>query len=100
MNELLPLDELLAELERRKRPQRDPLAFLAGLHPKQKAFVEDPAKFKAAVCSRRAGKSEGDAAWLLEGAVSDPGGLSVYVARSKGNARLIIWPAFDRINRA
>lgn len=97
---LLPVAELLAELERRRRPQQQEYRFLDGLHPKQAAFVKDPTKFKAAVCSRRAGKSEGDAAWLLEGGLGDPGGLSVYVARSKGNARLIIWPAFDRITNA
>lgn len=97
---LLPVEELLAELARRARPKaKVSLAFLDDLHPKQRAFVEDPAKSKAALCSRRAGKSWGIACWLLEGGFDDPGGLSVYVARSKGNARLIIWPALDQINQ-
>lgn len=91
---LLPVNELLAELERRKRPkQLSPLdRVIADLHPKQRAFVLDTARRKAALCSRRAGKSWGIAVWLLEGGFSDPGGLSVYVARSKGDARMILWP--------
>lgn len=100
MAELLPVDELLAELHARTKPKAvASKAFLGDLHPKQRVFVLDPAKSKTALCSRRAGKSHADAAWLLDAGLDDPGGLSVYVARSKGNARLIMWPAFDSINR-
>lgn len=65
----------------------------------QRAFVDDRSKRKAALCGRRAGKSNGIAAWLIEGGETDPGGLSVYVARSKGNARLIVAPAIERLSR-
>lgn len=94
--------ELLAEYERRQAAKRLvglPASVLDGLHPLQRAFVADPSRRKAALCSRRAGKSWGIATWLLEGAFTDPGGLSVYVARSKGNARLIIGPAFEDLDR-
>jgi len=103
---LIPVDELLAELERRRRPKKPatpippPEALqrlIADLHPKQRAFVCDPARRKAALCSRRAGKSWGIAVWLLEGGYSDPGGLSVYIVRSKGDARRILWDETLRV---
>lgn len=93
----LPL-ELRGELERRisvAREIRSARRFLGDLHPKQRAFVCDPARRKVALCSRRAGKSHGIAAWLIDGALEDPGGLSVYIARSKGDARRIMQPAID-----
>lgn len=94
---VLPREVLLGELARRQKlaarsRDRSSLRFLADLHPKQAAFVNDRSRRKAAICSRRSGKTWGIACWLLEGAESDPGGLSVYIARSKGDARLIIWP--------
>ena len=90
--------ELRGELERRIKASRDirtARRFLGDLHPKQRAFVQDPARRKVALCSRRAGKSHGILAWLLDGALQDHGGLSVYVARSKGDARRILQPAID-----
>jgi len=90
--------ELRGELEKRIRTARDietARRFLADLHPKQRAFVEDQSRRKVAICSRRAGKSHGILAWLIDGALSDAGGLSVYVARSKGDARRILQPAID-----
>jgi len=90
--------ELRGELERRIRSARDirtARRFLADLHPKQRAFVRDKSRRKVALCSRRAGKSHGILAWLIDGALEDPGGLSVYVARSKGDARRILQPAID-----
>jgi len=103
---LQPVEALLSELARREQQktqararQSDRLRFLEALHPKQLAFVRDPSKRKAALCGRRAGKSHGIAAWLIDGGESDPGGLSVYVARSKGNARLIVAPAIEQLSR-
>src|SRR5262245_21898693 len=101
-----PPEQLLAELARRealraqaRARQSTRLRFLDSLHPLQRAFVDDRSQRKAALCGRRAGKSNGIAAWLIEGGESDPGGLSVYVARSKGNARLIVVPAIERLSR-
>lgn len=90
--------ELRGELERRVKAARDirtARRFLRDLHPKQRAFVTDKSRRKVALCSRRAGKSHGILAWLIDGALDDPGGLSVYVARSKGDARRILQPAID-----
>jgi len=90
--------ELRGELERRINTANDvrkARRFLGDLHPKQRAFVCDPSRRKVSVCSRRAGKSHGILAWLIDGALSDPAGLSVYIARSKGDARRILQPAID-----
>lgn len=95
---LAPRTALLAELARRReaaaaRAGAGPrLAFLDALHPKQRAFVADRSRTKAALCGRRSGKSWGIAAWLLEGGYQDPGGMSVYITRSKGDARRIMIP--------
>lgn len=90
--------ELRGELERRINTASDirkARRFLGDLHPKQRSFVCDPSRRKIALCSRRAGKSHGILAWLIDGALDDAGGLSVYIARSKGDARRILQPAID-----
>lgn len=73
--------------------------YLIDLHPKQRAFVEDPAKFKAAQCSRRAGKSHGAAVWLLEGGRQAPHEMSLYIALSRNNARGIMEKALRDLER-
>lgn len=93
--------ELRAELQKRVERQStlaNARRFLTDLHPKQRAFVEDQSRRKVALCSRRAGKSHGILAWLIDGALSDHGGLSVYIARSKGDARRILQPAIDHFS--
>jgi hypothetical protein len=72
-------------------------ALLALCHVKQRAFVADTSRRKAALCSRRAGKSFGLLVWFIVGALSDPGGLSVFIARTKGDARRILEPAVQEL---
>lgn len=81
-----------------KRGLFDPRLYLRDLHPKQAAFVLDPSRRRAALCSRRAGKSYGGAALLLSRGQDDPGGLSVYIGDSKGLGRLILGEALDYLN--
>lgn len=66
---------------------------------KQAQFVRDPSRRKAALCSRRAGKSFGLLVWFIVGALTDPGGLSVFICRSKGDARRILEPAIIELRR-
>lgn len=70
---------------------------IALCHPKQAAFVGDKSRRKAALCSRRAGKSFGLLVWFIVGALTDPGGLSVFIARTKGDARRILEPAVQEL---
>jgi hypothetical protein len=73
---------------------------IAGLHAKQKTFVKSRAKRRAALCSRRAGKTYGVGAWLYDGAKSNPGTRSVYVTLSRSRARQILWDGvYQRMRR-
>ncbi len=65
----------------------------------QLAFIEDPRRFKAADCSRRAGKTVGIAADLINTAVKYPGMASLYITLSRLNAKRILWPDLLKINR-
>lgn len=88
---------LVEKLEAETEKDRDP-PYIEGLFDRQKEFVFDPAKKKAALCSRRAGKTESVAAWLLQGAEETPASLSVYICLSRNNARLILWATLQAIN--
>ena len=72
--------------------------YITGMFLPQSKFVLDASKRKVAVCSRRAGKSDGIGRWLLDGGRDDPGGLSVYIAISRNLCRLILWRALHEIN--
>lgn len=87
---------ILGELRRRLAQPKDAWTaerLLELCHAKQRLFVGDKSKRKAALCSRRAGKSFGLLVWFMVGALTDPGGLSVFIARTKGDARRILEPA-------
>lgn len=83
----------IVEEAKKERP------YVTALFGPQRRFFEDPSKKKAALCSRRAGKTEAIAAWLLQGAEDDPGGLSVYIALSRNNCRKILWRTMEDLKR-
>lgn len=72
--------------------------YVKDMFPPQRAFFADKSKRKAALCSRRAGKTFGLLCWLLEGARDCPKGLSVYIALSRNSARLILWATAVMMN--
>jgi len=92
---------ILAELRRRLGQQVGETwtaeRLIALCHAKQAAFVGDKSRRKAALCSRRAGKSFGLLVWFIVGALTDPGGLSVFICRTKGDARRILEPAVSEL---
>lgn len=67
--------------------------------PEQLAFIEDPARFKAADCSRRAGKTVGIAADLINTARNYPDMACLYITLSRLNAKRILWRDLLAINR-
>lgn len=73
--------------------------YLEGLFAPQRAFVDDRSKRKAALCGRRAGKTEGLVGWLLDGCYETPGETSVYVSLSQKHARRILWNTLKRVTR-
>jgi hypothetical protein len=89
--------EILA-LTRASAPRRTRLSLDAFLFDHQLAFANDPAPFVTATCTRRAGKSVGVAAWLLEGPLKGCG-PSLYTTITRRESKRIIWPIMLRINR-
>lgn len=70
------------------------------LFNKQLDFVSDPSPFKVAVCSRRSGKTVACAADLISKAMAQEGVVCLYITLSRNNAKKIIWPEIQKINRA
>lgn len=68
------------------------------LFDKQLEFVEDPAPFKVAVCSRRAGKTISCAAHLIHTCINTPKITCLYITLSRNNAKKIIWKELLAIN--
>lgn len=59
--------------------------------PAQDQFLADPAKFKVALCTRRAGKSYGIGKWLIAPLFESPGLKTAYFALTKDSAKEIMW---------
>lgn len=68
------------------------------LFDQQLAFIEDPAPFKVAVCSRRAGKTTACAAHLISTAISNPDSNSLYITITKDMVKRNLWKELRRIN--
>lgn len=73
-------DRLAAELRARM-----------GNHPKQRAFWQTEHPRAAALCTRRAGKSDGGVHEWLAKSITIPGWRGVYVNETKPEARKIVW---------
>jgi hypothetical protein len=69
------------------------------LFDKQLKFVTDPRPFKVAVCSRRAGKTVACAADLVHTALQTPDIRCLYITLSRNNAKKLIWPEIEKLNR-
>jgi len=68
------------------------------LFDKQLQFVLDPAPFKEATTTRRAGKSVSCVADLVYTAISFDNVVCLYITLSRKNAKRLVWPEFKRIN--
>lgn len=69
------------------------------LFDKQLQFVRDPAPFKIAVTTRRAGKSISCVADLVDSALNTPDVICLYITLSRKNAKRLVWPEFKKLNR-
>lgn len=67
------------------------------LFKQQKEFINDKSKLKAALCSRRAGKTHCGGAYLALTAVKRPGTISVYIALTRKSAKRIMWGTLKEI---
>lgn len=64
---------------------------LEGLNPVQRAFVLDPNTQKAALCSRRAGKTRACMVNLVYTALTKPDSTGIYINTSRRECRNIMW---------
>jgi hypothetical protein len=85
----------IEELETRGTRLR--ASMLSRLHPRQRAFVADPARNKAALCTRRSGKTYADATILVDAAVTNPKAWAAYVAVDQDEARRLMWDSVQEI---
>lgn len=65
----------------------------------QAKFKLDPAPFKTAVCSRRAGKTVECAADLIDTSLKTAGVVCIYITLSRTNAKKLIWKELKEIAR-
>jgi hypothetical protein len=59
--------------------------------PAQSAFIEDQAKLKVVLCTRRSGKSYGAGLYLYCEAYETPGVSCLYIALTRDSAKKIMW---------
>ena len=90
--------ELLALLEVEAK-ERKKLAFKPQLFAQQAAFIKDPRKLKAALCSRRAGKSHMAGCYVIAEALKHPRSTVPYVALTRGHAKRIMWKTLLELTR-
>ena len=90
--------EVLLEAARRAQ-RRENMQFQNLLFDKQLAFVNDPSKTKAAVCSRRAGKSYAITVMALQTALKMPNVMIPIITLTRQQAKKIVWPVFIELNK-
>lgn len=91
--------ELLALLEIEAK-HRKAMAFKPKLFTQQAQFIKDPRKLKAALCSRRAGKSHMAGCYVIAEALKHPRSTVPYVALTRGHAKRIMWKTLLDLTRA
>jgi len=64
----------------------------------QNEFINDPARYIAVQCSRRAGKTNGLAIKFKQTMDKYPGSTCLYLAMTRESAREIMWPVLQEIN--
>lgn len=74
-------------------------AFLATFFLLQAWFASNPAKRKAALCTRRAGKSTALAGILLDAAIRVSDTTCIYIALTRKQAKRIMWKELVRLDR-
>jgi hypothetical protein len=84
-------------LEAKRRSRR--LDILQGLFQEQKSFILDPSKRKAALCSRRAGKSYSAGIYLLKEALDPVESDVVYIGLTRKEAKKIMFRPLQKLNR-
>lgn len=91
MSDPRDLKALEAELAKREAYASLSFDFATQSFPAQAAFINDPSKRKAALCTRRAGKSFAIGFMLLDSALKYPGSTSLYLSYTRQHAKDTQW---------
>lgn len=88
---------LLREALRRNSQKLD---LLDPWFKKQNHFINDSSRLKAALCTRRAGKSYGAGLYLFQEALANPGVSCLYIALTRDSAKkIMVKDVLSTINR-
>ena len=79
------------ELKKRELAKLAAPRFIEDCFDKQAAFINDPAKLKATLCTRRAAKSYTSGIYLFKEAYENPGSTCLYIALTRESAKKIMW---------
>lgn len=90
------LEILNKELHKRLGLAFDVKAFC---HPKQFAAISDTSLYATMLTTRRAGKTVGCGADLINTALVNPGSTCIYITKTRVNAKVIFWPILKMINQ-
>lgn len=76
-----------------------PYGLVTGaLFPAQQALLKDKSHLKAALCTRRAGKSHAAAVMLIDAASKQPATVALYLALTRRSAKAIMWHTLQKLN--
>ena len=70
-----------------------------SLFKEQVDFIKDPSRRKAAICSRRSGKSYAAGRYLIQEALDCDNTVCVYIARTREAAKRILWTSLKQANQ-
>lgn len=91
MSNLDPRQRRLLEEYARREMRKNKIDYKSLLFGPQRDFVLDPSKFKAAVCSRRAGKTFGDVIYMLSTANEIPYCQIPFITITRAMGKRNIW---------
>lgn len=88
------LQEFAIRQARNEQTEKVCAAIIGECFDKQRAFIEDPSKYKAALCTRRAGKSSMWVRYCTATALRKPRGLIRIWCISRLRAKQLFWSEF------
>lgn len=91
--------EDLIRLIKAGKAQAPRLTLLNDLFDRQKSFVLDPSKRKAALCGRRAGKSKSVANYLIKELLGPGDADCAYIGLTRGSAKKIMFNPIITLNK-
>ncbi len=84
-------EDLRAELWRREHETEEVTDYCDPYFFAQTNFIKSKCRAKVCFCTRRAGKSEGFAVYLVSEAKNHPGSTCLYLAKTRRSAKAILW---------